>query len=78
MNTRKKFQASDFRTVKTQDPVFIKALHAEGHFYKMAKLGGGVTKNIQSIEVIINSKLTDAFEKKKKEFKKKYRSGSKF
>ena len=42
----------------------------------MATLGGE-TRKVKSIEVILNSKLTNEFEKKKKAFKKKYRSGSK-
>ena len=64
------FHASDLRAVKS-DAVFIKAWHADSHFYKMQAQQSGLRRKVKSVDVILNPTLGAAFEKKKKEFKKK-------
>jgi hypothetical protein len=57
------------RSIKYTDPLFMAALHAEGHFYKMTSKSIQ-QKTVKSVTVIQNSKLLNAFDAKKKEFKK--------
>ena len=64
------FHASDLRSVKS-DAVFIKAWHADSHFYKMQSQQSGLRRKVKSVDVILNPTLGAAFEKKKNEFKRK-------
>ena len=66
------FHAADLRAFKS-DPVFIKAWQADSHFYKMQAQQSSLirSRKVKSVDVILNPRLVAAFEKKKKEFKKK-------
>ena len=58
------FHASDLRAVKS-DAVFLKAWHADSHFYKMSQQSG-LRRKVKSVDVILNPTSGAAFEKKKK------------
>lgn len=62
------FTPAELRTVKQGNPVFMTALNAEGHFYKMMSKQNKTNIKIKSIIVVQNSALQKAFERKKDEF----------